>query len=41
MGELEGAGLMTAAGRRAFEAREEAKSGVYSFESEQSEELPS
>ncbi len=40
MAELEEAGLMTDAGRRAFEAREEAKTGVYSFESEQSDELP-
>ncbi len=40
MAELEEAGVMTDAGRRAFEAREEAKSGVYSFESDQSEELP-
>jgi len=40
MAELEEAGLMTEAGRRAFAAREEAKSGVYSFESEQSDHLP-
>ena len=30
---------MTAAGRRAFEAREEARTGVYSFEREQEAEL--
>ncbi|HYZ71183.1 MAG TPA: YdeI/OmpD-associated family protein [Thermoleophilaceae bacterium] len=36
---LQAEGLMTAAGRRAFEAREEARTGVYSFEREQEAEL--
>jgi len=37
---LEAAGLMTDAGRRAFEARTDAKTGVYSFEADRPEELP-
>jgi uncharacterized protein YdeI (YjbR/CyaY-like superfamily) len=37
---LEAAGLMTPAGRRAFEARSEARTGVYSFEREDTAELP-
>ena len=37
---LEAAGLMTDAGRRAFEARTEEKTGVYSFESKDAAELP-
>ncbi len=40
MAKLEAAGLMTDAGRRAFEARTDGKTGVYSFESDRPEELP-
>jgi uncharacterized protein YdeI (YjbR/CyaY-like superfamily) len=38
--ELTAQGLMMPAGRRAFEQREEARSGVYSFEQERPHELP-
>jgi uncharacterized protein YdeI (YjbR/CyaY-like superfamily) len=38
--ELTAQGLMMPAGLRAFERREEARSGVYSFEQEQPHELP-
>jgi uncharacterized protein YdeI (YjbR/CyaY-like superfamily) len=38
--ELTAQGLMMPAGRRAFEQREDARSGVYSFEQEQPQELP-
>ena len=37
---LEAAGLMTDAGRRAFEARTEEKTGVYSFEAMDAAKLP-
>jgi uncharacterized protein YdeI (YjbR/CyaY-like superfamily) len=40
MAKLEAAGLMTDAGRRAFNARTDDKTGVYSFESDRPEELP-
>jgi len=40
MAKLEEEGLMTDAGRRAFEARREDKTGIYSFESDQPAELP-
>jgi uncharacterized protein YdeI (YjbR/CyaY-like superfamily) len=41
MARLEAEGLMTDAGRRAFEQRDEAKTGVYSFEREERpDELP-
>ena len=37
---LEAEGLMTPAGREAFEARTEGRTGVYSFESQEVAELP-
>jgi uncharacterized protein YdeI (YjbR/CyaY-like superfamily) len=37
---LEAAGLMTDAGRNAFEARTDEKTGIYSFESKAAAELP-
>ena len=37
---LEAAGLMTDAGRKAFEARTEDRTGVYSFESKEAAKLP-
>ena len=40
MAKLEEEGLMTDAGRRAFEVRREDKTGIYSFESGQPAELP-
>lgn len=40
MARLEAEGKMTNAGRRAFEARTEDKTGVYSFESNDAAELP-
>lgn len=40
MAKLEAAGLMTEAGRKAFRARSEDKTGVYSFESRENAELP-
>ena len=40
MARLEAEGLVAPAGRRAFEARSEAKTGVYSFEQAEAAELP-
>ena len=40
MAKLEAAGLMTDAGRKAFEARTEEKTGVYSFEAKDAAKLP-
>jgi len=40
MARLEAGGLMTDAGRRAFEGRTDAKTGIYSFEGQQPEGLP-
>ena len=40
MARLEAEGLVTPAGRQAFEARTEAKTGIYSFERDEPAEFP-